>query len=130
MYGTLRFAPKPEDSIGSAPAWLLKVDQYGCLVPGCQNGDTVSVTEETSQNELLIYPNPSSDVLFIYDDQGGESKYTINDIKGNTIRKWSGNLKDHTYIVQLHDFSPGVYIVSRVDEKGVVRSGKFVVSEQ
>ena len=126
MYGSLGFAPLPEHSISDYPVWLLKVDQYGCLVPGCQNGDTVSVTEETSQNELLIYPNPSSDVLFIYDDQGGESKYTINDIKGNTIRKWSGNLKNHTYIVQLHDFSPGVYIVSRVDEKGVVRSGKFV----
>ncbi|MBK7094193.1 MAG: T9SS type A sorting domain-containing protein [Saprospiraceae bacterium] len=126
MYGTLRFAPMPDDSIGWAPTWLLKVDQYGCLVPGCQNGDTVSVTEETSQNELLIYPNPSSDVLFIYDDKGGESKYTIADIKGNAIRKWSGNLKDHTYIVQLHDFSPGVYIVSRVDDGGRMRSGKFV----
>ncbi len=131
MSGDIAYPPITEsDTSNNYPAWLLKVDQYGCLVPGCQNGDTVSVTEETSQNELLIYPNPSSDVLFIYDDQGGESKYTINDIKGNTIRKWSGDLKNHTYIVQLHDFSPGVYIVSRVDEKGVVRSGKFVVSEQ
>jgi hypothetical protein len=86
----------------------------------------LSTTEETTQNELLIYPNPSSDVLYIYDDQGGESKYTITDLKGNTIRKWSGNLKNHTYIVQLHDFSSGVYIVSRVDDEGRMRSGKFV----
>ena len=127
MSGDIAYPPITEsDTSNNYPAWLLKVDQYGCLVPGCQNGDTVSVTEETSQNELLIYPNPSSDVLFIYDDQGGESKYTINDIKGNTIRKWSGNLKDHTYIVQLHDFSLGVYIVSRVDDGGRMGSGKFV----
>lgn len=91
----------------------------------------MSVTEETSQNELLIYPNPSSDVVYIYDDKGGDSKYTIADIKGKIHRKWSGNMKDHTYIVQLHDFSPGVYIVSRVDDGGewvagsLLREGRF-----
>jgi len=127
MSGDIAYPPLTEsDTSNNYPAWLLKVDQYGCLVPGCQNGDTVSVTEEPDQNELLIYPNPSSDVLYIYNYQGGESKYTISDINSKTVRKWSGNLKDHTYIVQLHDFSPGVYIVSRVDHNGRVRSGKFV----
>jgi hypothetical protein len=126
LYGDLAYCPQEGDTATNWPAWLLKVDQYGCLVPGCQNGDTVSVTEETSQNELLIYPNPSSDVVYIYDEKGGDSKYTIADIKGKIHRKWSGNLKDHTYIVQLHDFSPGVYIVSRVDDGGRMRSEKFV----
>ena len=126
LYGDLSYCPQEGDTATNWPAWLLKVDQYGCLVPGCQNGDTVNVIEEPLQNELLVYPNPSSDILYIYDDQGGQSKYTITDLKGHIIRKWSGNLKDHTYIVQLHDFSPGVYIMSRVDEKGGVRSGKFV----
>ncbi|MBK7094175.1 MAG: T9SS type A sorting domain-containing protein [Saprospiraceae bacterium] len=126
MYGTLRFAPKENDSLGSLPAWLLKVDQYGCLVPGCQNGDTVGVEEILSEDSLSIYPNPADNTLYIYDEKGGESNYTISDIKGNILSKWSGSLKDNTYIVQLHDFSPGVYIVRRVDEKGRVRSGKFV----
>lgn len=126
MYGDLHYCRQEGDTASNWPAWLLKVDQYGCLIPGCQNGDTVSLTEEPTQNELLIYPNPSSDMLYIYDEKGGNSQFTITDIKGNTIRKWSGNLKDHTYIVQLHDFSQGVYIVSRIDNGGKVRSVKFV----
>ena len=127
MSGDIAYPPITEsDTSNNYPAWLLKVDQYGCLVPGCQNGDTVNVTEEPLQNELLVYPNPSSDILYIYDDQGGQSKYTITDLKGNIIRKWSGNLKDHTYIVHLHDFSLGIYIVSRIDDRDRVRSVKFV----
>ncbi len=127
MSGDIAYPPITEsDTSNNYPAWLLKVDKYGCLVPGCQNSDTVSVTDEIGQKELLIYPNPSSDILYIYDERGGESKYTISDINGKTVRKWSGNLKDHTYIVQLHDFSPGVYVVSRIDYRGRVRRGKFV----
>lgn len=130
LYGSVHWSRREGDSIWNNPAWLLKVDQFGCLVPGCQNSDTVSVTDEIGQKELLIYPNPSSDILCIYDNQGGESKYVISDINGNPIIKWSGNLKDHTYIVQLHDFNPGVYIVSRINDRGRVRSGKFVKGER
>jgi len=113
---------------------IVKLDNQGCNTSNCDsivylNLELITALKETESpllNDFKIYPNPSSDVLYIYDEKGGNSQYTITDIKGNTIRKWSGNLKDHTYIVQLHDFSPGVYIVSRVDHNGRVRSGKFV----
>ena len=46
-------------------SWLLKLDEHGCLIPGCY-----TATEEVENGQLpfkvSIYPNPTTDYLNIY----------------------------------------------------------------
>lgn len=52
----------PPDT-GTQDTWVVKVDSFGCLVPGCE---VVSVPKiETSIAALKIYPNPTHNILNI-----------------------------------------------------------------
>jgi hypothetical protein len=42
----------------SQDAWLVKVDSFGCLVPGCQIFDGLQEQFTDLTNALTIYPNP------------------------------------------------------------------------
>ena len=46
-------------------AWLIKVDEYGCIVPGCQ---IVSGLKEAEKKKvkMLLYPNPAQDNLNVF----------------------------------------------------------------
>jgi hypothetical protein len=61
------------DSTGSY-AWLVKLDSFGCLVPGCHLGDSIfrpdtpvslPIVQYANQMEWLVYPNPTADILKI-----------------------------------------------------------------
>lgn len=54
--------------------WLLRVDDYGCLIPGC---DIVSTKNPGSKDELKIFPNPASNyfVLVNSSDENQVSDY-------------------------------------------------------
>ena len=106
---------------------LIKTDRYGCVVPGCHIGsDTTGTIQLAHPGSLMLYPNPVSDVLYIYDDIGGECSYTISDMSGRILSTWTGYLKDHTYILDTGGFSPGIYVIVRKSASGRIASGKFV----
>ncbi len=128
MYGHILHSPRPGiDTANQYPGWLLKVDKYGCLIPGCQDTtDTSSIVDILSDTGVMLYPNPTSDKLFIYQTKSGDTHYTISDISGHTLQKWSGNLPNHTYILDVGRYKSGVYILT-VDREGKRRAEKFVV---
>ncbi|HEB62012.1 MAG TPA: hypothetical protein ENI82_02565, partial [Bacteroidetes bacterium] len=47
LYGEIEHGPRPGiDTANQYPGWLLKVDKYGCLIPGCQDTtDTTSIVD-------------------------------------------------------------------------------------
>ncbi len=114
------------DTVANYHAWLFKVDKYGCLVPGCQEGDSTKVDNIGLDLKIKLYPNPVSDRLYIYQTKSGDTYYTISDISGYTLQKWRGNLTNHTYILDVSKYKPGVYILT-VDREGKRRAEKFVV---
>ncbi len=128
LYGEIEHGPRPSiDTANQYPGWLLKVDKYGCLVPGCQDTtDTTSIVDILPDTGIMLYPNPVSDRLYIYQSKSGYTHYTITDISGHIIQKWSGNLPNHTYILDVGRYKPGVYILT-VDREGERRAEKFVV---
>jgi Secretion system C-terminal sorting domain len=111
-------------------AWLLKLDEYGCLVPGCY-----TATEEPAGGEpaisLAIYPNPASDYLNFYlrtSHPAREASFRIVNAEGRLMKTFQIDRPDATYIVPVWDWAAGVYILQYVEE-GVVRvSEKFIVS--
>ena len=54
--------PYPPDT-GTQDTWVIKVDSFGCLTPGCEVTSVPKIEGAIAQ--LKIYPNPASDVLNI-----------------------------------------------------------------
>jgi|APTNR8051073442_1049403.scaffolds.fasta_scaffold15676_2 hypothetical protein len=101
-------------------AWLLKVDDEGCLIPGC--GDTSDVKHpDSNEIDLLIYPNPSDDALYIRQRESELTDYQILDMSGRKMLEFSGSAHHETIIVYLGDFTQGTYVLT-----GKARSGKSV----
>jgi hypothetical protein len=112
--------------------WLVKVDSFGCLVPGCQWQDTVSVS--TSQRveaiQLLLYPNPADDYLnFFYRLPPGVPAVTfrIFDAGGRVLQEWETRQPEMTCIVPLEGWANGVYFIQAAAEGKVLRTERFVV---
>lgn len=128
LYGHVTYSGREGDTIWNAPAWLLKVDKYGCLVPGCQDStDTINTVEILDDIQVMLYPNPTSDNLLVYQQDGGITNYTITDIIGNKINQWAGDLPNHTYIIDVSSYKSGIYILNVNKGQGKFTSKKFVV---
>lgn len=100
--------------------WLLKVDEYGCLVPGCH---LISSTKapEGPDLRLLLYPNPASDVLNVYIGPGTLSPGTLLrliDSAGREVHHRRIAIDDATYILDLSHFAGGTYYIHLADEWG------------
>lgn len=128
VFGDVSYSQKEGDSIWNHPSWLFKVDQYGCLVPGCQNEDTLGTGQISEDIDIMIYPNPASDKLFVYQQNQVNTKYVISEINGRIVSSWSGNIPDHTFIVDLINYSTGAYIISSETKGGKIKSRKFIVN--
>jgi len=109
-------------------AWLLKVDQYGCLVPGCQLVNTEDIDSE--EINLLLYPNPANDFLSFYCSFSPVLKdmtYSITDYQGHVLFH-SGIISNNaTNIYSVENFAPGPYFLQLTSGNQLVKSEKFIV---
>ena len=111
-------------------AWLMKLDSFGCLVPGCQ---LIDATEEAqAQGTLLLYPNPARDYLnFFYRPAPGQNSrelsFHIFDASGRELQRFEAQSGEATYIVPLWHWPPGVYFLQLLHEGLPVRTERFVV---
>ncbi len=109
-------------------AWLLKVDSYGCLIPGCQLVSTDEVDSE--EVNFILYPNPAKDFLSFYCSFSPvmkEMAYSIIDNEGRALFR-SGRLESNiTSIYSVQNMIPGVYSLSLTSGTRIVKSVQFMV---
>jgi hypothetical protein len=112
-------------------SWLLKLDDHGCLIPGCY-----TATEEVENGQLpfkvSIYPNPTTDYLNIYHyfseaDFWQNGQYRIVDSQGREVAAFPIGQNDVTMVVPVWEWAKGVYFLQLVVADGVVKTEKFVV---
>ena len=116
-----------EQSPQGQQAWLLKVDEYGCLVPGCH---LVNSTEEIKNEiSLLLYPNPTSDYLNFYFDPSTykEVQFRIADSAGRIIKTINSDRIATTYIVPIYDYAPGAYFLQVLEHGNLLTTEQFIV---
>lgn len=107
-------------------AWLMKVDEYGCLVPGCQ--DVNSIDEEKEEIGINLFPNPTTDYLNIYLPPGAnDGTFSIVNLEGKQMKQFSAKYGDSTYVVDVSDFSSGVYFLHYSRKGKVVNTQKFII---
>ena len=109
--------------------WLLKVDEHGCLVPGCHLLDAVGEVADRSPL-LRLYPNPAGDYLHVYfrhpqAPSGGH--FRLINVQGLELRSWPATASDTTYILYLDDCAPGLYFLQYWERGRLVRVEKVVV---
>ncbi len=91
-------------------AWIVKVDQYGCLVPDCH---LVSTEEpEGAPFQLKLYPNPATDYLNVYfyhPALRGEAQFELIDASGKVVLGFEGRHGDVTHMVPVGHLAAGMY---------------------
>ena len=111
--------------------WLLKLDEHGCLVPGCHLVSGVLPPSATSSVELLLYPNPATQFLNVFyqsNEQGQELSFNIINVQGQTVQQYqSAATSGKTYLLEVEQLVAGSYFLEvRLDGK-LVKTEKFVV---
>jgi hypothetical protein len=103
--------------------WILKVDEWGCLVPGCHLDVAVEEAPLEDDNpELKVYPNPASGELYVHLPGGGTGgRFRLFDALGRQALTFAATPGDTTYIVSLEGMAPGWYVLVYEEEGGVKR---------
>ncbi|MFN0030740.1 MAG: T9SS type A sorting domain-containing protein [Flavobacteriales bacterium] len=123
--------------------WLVKLDECGCLVPGC---DTLcqyvcNVPTDTTDSSFfpvftshfIIGPNPASDFINIYYGpsptlpQGKGVAFDIHDVQGKLVYSFVPTTTETTYMMSTEILAAGMYVISLRNGDEVVEQRKVVV---
>jgi hypothetical protein len=98
-------------------AWLVKVDEHGCLVPGCHL--PVSVDDPMKSLDIRIHPNPSSDMLNIFQNNTDGIFFRIVDEHGRLVRSFENATQGETIMLDIMDWPPGKYVLQATSKSGL-----------
>lgn len=78
---------------GRRTKWLLKLDEHGCLIPGCHLADA-TVEAIAPEIKFAIYPNPASGYLNFQLRTARpvrEATFRILDAGGRTVKEFNSS---------------------------------------
>ena len=106
--------------------WLLRVDNYGCLSPGCQ---LVSASESPVEDKISIYPNPAFNYIVVH--HGGHTfqkgHFSILNQQGQVVRDWVAPMDDVSTVFDVSRFPAGTYVLQYQEAGGLMAVKSFVV---
>ncbi len=102
-------------------AWVIKVDEYGCLEPGCQNIDVTEIVLGF-ENSMSVFPNPVKDICTIewnvdkvstIEKNFSQSELIITDTQGREIQRLpiSNFGNQHQMQIDMSGYASGMYQV-------------------
>ena len=122
----------------SQRGWVVKLDECGCLVPGCDTLCTdIGVREQSGVLPLLLSPNPASDMLNVHvgdyslskgrDAMHGASALQIIDLSGRIVSTHRIPANNTTYMMRVDELPAGNYVVRLMNDGRVAATGTVVV---
>ena len=113
---------------GEQDLWVIKVDSFGCLVPGCQLYDNIA--EQGIDLNILAYPNPTQGRLFLSFRSAHipQGEFTLLNSAGQVVQRFQpgGASVEIDYDIGHH---PGGVYLLRYQEQGVVQWSQKVIKE-
>ncbi|MBK7232651.1 MAG: T9SS type A sorting domain-containing protein [Saprospiraceae bacterium] len=101
----------------SSKPWIVKVDQYGCLVPGCESSVSTENPNSIDLN-LSLYPNPAVHTISLLDNinKSKDLQLMLYDVSGrelmcNIFKSQQG--KQHIFNLS-PDLPNGLYLLQIV----------------
>ena len=125
--------------------WVVKVDEHGCLVPGCHIPPPIIPIEEEPIREVIsteteqvskasiylkIHPNPASASAYFYTTNIATldaPKVLIHNLQGQLVKEFEVPSSNTTYILQTGDFPSGIYSVSLMDKGQVIDNQQLLI---
>ena len=109
-------------------SWLVKMDEYGCIVPGCQDiiDNTITVSKTA---DLKLFPNPVSDVLNVAVNHQGsfkDARIIISNSLGQRIKSYRVELPNLTMMMDVSGLQAGTYFLTYVVEGVVLKTEGFI----
>lgn len=87
----------------------------------CDGADLISAVHELDDSTISIYPNPTTDVIYIEVEGNLSYSATLFDLKGKLIAKFKntssidvGQLPTGTYLLEITDLVSGKNVVERI----------------
>jgi hypothetical protein len=112
--------------------WILKLDSMGCLVPGCHLNDPTNSSNELGTTvDVLVYPNPTSDLLNFTISSGvaqAQCQVSVFDLLGRIIYQNSHVSSGYTYMVPVDKWPAGQYFLHLTTSNGFQQRVPFVVT--
>ena len=105
--------------------WLVKVDEYGCLVEDCQLSDGINVIEQEDNLEYFkAGPIPAADFLNVYQRITAHlATYQLINSQGKVVEEFPALSKGSTMMLDVSKYSTGSYQL-------VLREGEEVLQIQ
>ncbi|MEO0403449.1 MAG: T9SS type A sorting domain-containing protein [Bacteroidota bacterium] len=116
------------DTNNSQDVWVLKLDEFGCLIPGCQT----NVSEVDQLNFVEVFPNPCYDVIRIKSSSESRIKLlSIYNLEGEEVfvRYNPENTNTTAISLDVSHLGIGCYVLVREDERGLKSRTKFFKNE-
>jgi hypothetical protein len=114
--------------------WIMKLDSFGCLIPGCNANDGPNATKEAKPSfKLAIYPNPATDFLnFELRTQRllPHATFRIVDAGGRVVKEYKTETPGDTFIVPVRDWAAGAYFLQYFADGEVRATERFVVMKR
>jgi hypothetical protein len=99
--------------------WLMRLDEYGCLEPGCQNIDVTEIVLGF-ENSMSVFPNPVKDICTIewtvdkvstIEKNFSQSELIITDTQGRELQRLPVNNfgNHHQMQVDMSGYASGMY---------------------
>lgn len=110
------------------PAWIMKVDSFGCLILGCHLSDATGEREE-AVSSLAIYPNPVGSLLNFQLRGAQPSKdatFRIVNMEGKVVQEIKAVNVQATVSIPVAGWPAGTYFLQCLDDGVVICSEKFV----
>jgi hypothetical protein len=112
--------------------WLLRVDEEGCLVPGCH---LVNTEEEAAAPALSLhlYPNPAQEYLYVLLRDAGIARrrgaaLQLLDLQGRILQSHpAGRIDEVTSILPVPGLPAGAYVLRYVADGQVLAAERVVV---
>ena len=125
LFGGSSFIDDAEERIGEAQyvPWLIKVDNEGCLIPGC---DIVKNDNFELEHEIMLYPNPASDYIVLHHSNTENIHYQIVSTEGKVIDEFYSFLPGEQIIIPVYNYKPGYYFFKAENPNGYQNSKIFI----
>lgn len=108
----------------------MKVDEYGCLIPGCHLLDQLVEPSGNSNLEVAVYPNPTSDFLN-FQLRGNIPKergsFRVLNSNGQVLEVFPAETIESTFILRVSEWPSGTYFLQYVIEGEVLVSKKVII---
>jgi hypothetical protein len=107
--------------------WIVKVDEHGCLVPGCHLYDSTEEPMSDLAIQLQAYPNPASEFLHLFFQRPNSGRenwhFRVFDLLGREHARFETEFPEMSFILDVQQWPTGLYFLEAVGPHGAAGGG-------